>query len=73
MEECKQRRREEELQTSEERIERAIDEARVEYLESIYDEIMEFQRAGRYYLMWTKKNELGWKENNEIQNIYIED
>jgi len=51
MEECKQRRREEELQTSEERIERAIDEARVEYLESIYDEIMEFQRAGRYYLM----------------------
>jgi len=70
MEECKQRRRKEELQTSEER---AIDKAKVEYLESIYDEIMEFQRVGRYYLMGTKKNELGWKENNEIQNIYIED
>jgi len=34
---------------------------------------MEFQRAGRYYLMCMKKNALSWKENNEIQNIYIED
>jgi hypothetical protein len=45
----------------------------VKYLESMCDEIMEFQRAGRYYLMCMKKNALGWKENNEIQNIYIED
>jgi len=45
----------------------------VEYLESICDEIMEFQRTKVYYLICMKKNALGWKENNEIQNIYIED
>jgi len=73
MEECKQRKRKEELQTSEERNERVIHKAKVEYLESTYDEIMECQRAGSYYLMCTKKNEAGWKENNEIQNIYIVD
>ena len=45
----------------------------MEYLESICDEIMEFQRTKVYYLICMKKNALGWKENNEIQNIYIED
>jgi hypothetical protein len=51
MEECKQRRRKEEIQTSEKRIKRAIGKAKVEYLESICDENMEFQRAGRYDVM----------------------
>jgi hypothetical protein len=36
-------------------------------------EIMEFQRTGRYDLMYMKTKELGWKENQENQNIVIED
>jgi hypothetical protein len=31
---------------------------------------MEFQRTERYYLMYMKTKDLGWKEN---QNIGIED
>ena len=34
---------------------------------------MEFQRAGRYDLMYMKTKELGWKETQGIQNIGIED
>ena len=34
---------------------------------------MEFHRAGRYYLMYMKTKELGWKETQGIQNIGIED
>jgi hypothetical protein len=34
---------------------------------------MEFQRTGRYYLMYMKTNELGWKETQGIQNTGIED
>jgi len=52
---------------------RKKDKAKEEYLESICDKIMEFQRAGRYYFMCMKKDALDWKENDEIQNIYIED
>jgi hypothetical protein len=37
------------------------------------DEIMEFQRTGRYDLMYMKTKELGWKENNGVQNTGIED
>jgi hypothetical protein len=44
-----------------------------EYLESICDEIIKFQRTGRYDLMYMKTKELGWKENQGIQNIGIED
>jgi hypothetical protein len=47
--------------------------AKKEYLESICDEIIEFQRIGRYDLMYMKTKELGWKENHGIQNIGIED
>jgi hypothetical protein len=43
-----------------------------EYLESICDDIIEFQRTGRYDLMYMKTKELGWKENHRIQNIGIE-
>jgi hypothetical protein len=34
---------------------------------------MEFQRTGRYGLMYMKTKELSWKENQGIQNIGIED
>ena len=34
---------------------------------------MEFQRIGRYELMYMKTKELGWKETKGIQNIGIED
>jgi hypothetical protein len=37
------------------------------------DEIMEFQRLGRFYWRYTKKKELGWKENLGIQYIGVED
>jgi hypothetical protein len=73
MEECQQRRRKEELQKIEERFEKSEDNAKKEYLESISDEIIEFQRTGRYDLMYMKTKELGWKENRGIQNIGIED
>jgi hypothetical protein len=50
----------------------ATDNAEKEYLESICD-IIEFQRTGRYDLMYMKTKELGWKENHGIQNTCIED
>ena len=34
---------------------------------------MEFQRTGRYDLMYMKTKELGWTETQEIENIGIED
>jgi len=34
---------------------------------------MEFQRTGRYDLIYMKTKELGWKETQGIQNIGIED
>jgi hypothetical protein len=54
-------------------LKRATDNAKKEYLESICDGITEFQRTGRYDLMYMKAKELGWKENHGIQNIGIED
>ena len=52
---------------------RATDIAKTEYLENICNEIIEFQRTGRYDLMYMKTKELGWKETQGIQNIGIED
>jgi hypothetical protein len=54
-------------------LKRDTDNAKKEYLESISDEIIEFQRTGHYDLMYIKTKELGWKENHGIQNIGIED
>jgi uncharacterized membrane-anchored protein len=54
-------------------LKRATENARKEYLDSKCDEIIEFQRTGRYNLMYMKTKELGWKENHGIQNIGIED
>ena len=52
---------------------RATDNAKKEYLENICNEIMEFQRTGRYDLMYMKTKELDWKETQGIENIGIED
>jgi hypothetical protein len=49
------------------------DNAKKEYLESICDEIIDFQRTGRYDLMYINIKKLGWKENHGIQNIGIDD
>jgi pyruvate formate-lyase activating enzyme-like uncharacterized protein len=54
------------------KLKRATDNAKKEYLESIHDEIVEFQRTGYYDLMYMKTKKLGWKENHGIQNIGIE-
>jgi hypothetical protein len=48
-----------------------MDNAKKEYLESICDKIIEFQRTGRYDLMYMKTKELGLKENQGNQNIGI--
>jgi len=54
-------------------LKRATDNVKKEYLGNICNEIMEFQRTGRYDLMYMKTNELGGKETQGIQNIGIED
>jgi hypothetical protein len=54
-------------------LKRATDKARKEYLKSICDEIIEYQRTGRYDLMYMKTKEQGCKENHGIKNIGIED
>jgi hypothetical protein len=54
-------------------LKRATDKAKKEYLESICEEIIEFERKGCYDLMYMKTKELGWKEHRGIQNSGIED
>ena len=54
-------------------LKRATDNGKKEYLENICNDIVEFQRTGRYDLMYMKTKELGWKKTQEIQNIVIED
>jgi hypothetical protein len=54
-------------------LKRATDKAKKEFLEKTCNEIMAFQRTGRYDLMYMKTEELGWKEAQGIQNIDIED
>jgi hypothetical protein len=51
----------------------AMDNAKKEYLESICGEIIGFHRTGHYGLMYMKTKELGWKENQGVQNTGIED
>jgi type I site-specific restriction endonuclease len=43
-------------------LKRATHNGKKEYRENICNEIIEFQRTGRYYLMYMKTKELGWKE-----------
>jgi hypothetical protein len=52
---------------------RATDEAKKEYLESICDVIMGFQRTGYDDLMFMKTNNLGWKESHVIRTTNVED
>ena len=54
-------------------LKRATGNAKKEYLENICNKIMEFQRTGRYDLMYMKTKEPGWKETEGIQNIGIRD
>jgi len=54
-------------------LKRATDNAKKKYLENICNEIMEFQRTGRYELMYMKTKELALKETQRIQNIDIKD
>jgi len=51
----------------------ATETAKKKYLGNICNEIIEFQRTGRYYLMYMKAKELGWNETQGIQSIGIED
>jgi hypothetical protein len=44
-------------------LKRTTENAKKEYLESISDEIIDFQRTGCYDLMYLKTKELGWKHN----------
>jgi hypothetical protein len=55
------------------KLKRTTDNAKKEYFENTCNEIIEFQRTGRYDLMYMKTKELGWKETQGIQNIGIED
>jgi hypothetical protein len=54
-------------------LKRETDNVKKDYLESICDEIIEFERREHYDLMYMKTEEPGWKENHGIQNIGIED
>jgi hypothetical protein len=52
---------------------RATDNTKKKHLENICKEIMEYQRTGRYDLMYTKTKELSWKKTQGIKNIGTED
>jgi hypothetical protein len=51
----------------------ATDKAKKEYLDSLCDKIMEFQRTGHCNLMYMKIKGPCLKEKRGIQNIYIQD
>jgi hypothetical protein len=55
------------------KLKRATDNAKKKYRKNMCDKIVEFQRTGRYDLMYMKTKELGWKEHQGNQNIGIED
>jgi hypothetical protein len=50
-------------------LKRATNNAKKDYLENICNEIMDFQRTGRYDLIYMKTKESGWKETQGIQNL----
>jgi hypothetical protein len=50
-------------------LKRAIDYAKKKNLENICNENIEFQRTGRYDLMYMKTKELGWKDTQGFQSI----
>jgi len=40
---------------------------------TVWYKSMEFQRTGRYHLIYLKAKDVGWKENHGVQTIGIED
>jgi hypothetical protein len=50
-----------------------MENTKKEYLESMCNEVIEFQTTGHYDLMYIKTKELSWKENHGIQNTGIKD
>jgi hypothetical protein len=54
------------------RLKRATEKDKKEYLDSIWDEIMECQRAGCFDIMYMNTKGLSAKENHGIQNIAID-
>jgi len=53
-------------------LKRATENAKKEYIEYTFNEIMEFHRTGSYDLIYMKIKVLGCKETQVIQNIFIE-
>jgi len=49
-------------------LKKVTEKAKEEYLVNTCNRIMEFHRTGRFDLMYIKRNELGWKETQRIQN-----
>jgi hypothetical protein len=65
--------KEEARTTEENKLKRVTDKVKKEYLESICDETMGFERTGYDVLMCMKTKELDGKENHGIQTTNIED
>ena len=70
VEECQQWRK---IYRRQELTEKSQEKAKKEYLESICDQITEYQKTGRYDLMYMLTKELGWTDKQGIQNTGIED
>ena len=51
----------------------ATKKVKKEYLKTICDKSIELQITGSYDLMYIKRKEPGWKENQGIQNIDVND
>jgi hypothetical protein len=49
------------------------EKAKKAYLDRICDEVTEFKRIGCCDLMYMKTKEVGWRENERVQNIDIKD
>jgi hypothetical protein len=52
---------------------RTTDKPNKKYLESICDELIEFQKNKGFGVMYVKTEELGRKETESVQNIEIEE
>jgi len=65
--------RKEKLQNSEEWTQKATNKAKKVYVESICDEVMEFDRTECYNLLSMKMKKLGWKKSRMCQIIGTED
>jgi len=71
MEKCKAGRKN--YRRLQNKLKRATDKAKKEYLDITRDGIMEFQRTEHHDLMYMKMKEVGWKEKQGIQNSGTKD